>query len=108
VRTVQDSERPAGVYSLTWDGCDQRGRMSPNGVYFCTMKAGEYSAGKKLVISRQQLRLRWRRGVTRAASVQRVREPGMGGRWPAPDYRTGRRASPCGGHGAGAGTLKTS
>jgi len=52
VRTVLDSEQPAGVYNLTWDGCDQRGRMSPNGIYFCTMKAGDYSGGKKLVISR--------------------------------------------------------
>ena len=52
VRTLLDSQRPAGVYNLTWDGCDQRGRISPNGIYFCTMKAGDYKAGKKLVISR--------------------------------------------------------
>ena len=52
VRTVLDSEQPAGAYNLTWDGCDRRGRMSPNGIYFCTMKAGDYSGGKKLVISR--------------------------------------------------------
>jgi hypothetical protein len=52
VRTVLVSERPAGVYTLTWDGRDQRGRMSPNGIYFCTMKAGDYNSGKKLVISR--------------------------------------------------------
>jgi len=52
VRTVLDSERPAGVYTLTWDGRDQRGRVSPNGIYFCTMKAGDYNSGKKLIISR--------------------------------------------------------
>jgi len=52
VRTVLDSKRPAGVYSLAWDGRDQRGRVSPNGIYFCTMKAGDYHSGKKLVISR--------------------------------------------------------
>jgi hypothetical protein len=52
VRTVLDSKRPAGVYSLTWDGRDEHGRMSPNGIYFCTMKAGDYKSGKKLVISR--------------------------------------------------------
>jgi len=52
VRTVLDSKRPAGVYSLTWDGRDQSGRLSPNGIYFCTMKAGDYKAGNKLVISR--------------------------------------------------------
>jgi hypothetical protein len=52
VRTVLDSKRPAGVYTVVWDGRDQRGRMSPNGIYFCRMKAGVYKDGKKLVISR--------------------------------------------------------
>jgi flagellar hook assembly protein FlgD len=52
VRTLLDSERPAGVHSLTWDGRDQRGRVSPNGIYFCTMRAGDYKSGRKLIISR--------------------------------------------------------
>ncbi|HTW90612.1 MAG TPA: FlgD immunoglobulin-like domain containing protein [bacterium] len=52
VKTILDSERPAGVYTLTWDGRDDRGRVSSNGIYFCTMKAGDYKAGRKLIISR--------------------------------------------------------
>jgi len=37
------------IYSLTWDGRDDRGVLVSRGVYYCRMAAGEFRAIKKLV-----------------------------------------------------------
>ena len=50
VRTLIDGERPAGSYSLTWDGTDDAGRDVASGVYVCRMEAGDYRAVRKLVL----------------------------------------------------------
>ena len=52
VRTLVDGERPAGSYSVTWDGKDDAGRDVASGVYLCRMVAGEYSAVRKLMLVR--------------------------------------------------------
>jgi len=41
-----------GVYSVTWDGCDARGRLLASGIYFCRLKAGDYTGTEKLVLQR--------------------------------------------------------
>jgi hypothetical protein len=38
-----------GVYSLKWDGRDDRGATVSRGVYYCRMTAGDFRAMKKLV-----------------------------------------------------------
>ena len=49
VRTLR-STRPATVSLLAWDGCDERGRLLPGGVYFC--RAGGQRDGVELVLLR--------------------------------------------------------
>jgi hypothetical protein len=41
-----------GVYSVTWDGADVRGRLLANGVYFSRLTAGGYTGTEKLVLQR--------------------------------------------------------
>jgi len=50
VRTLEDGERPAGSYSVMWDGTDDAVGDVASGVYLCRMEAGEYSAVRKLVL----------------------------------------------------------
>ena len=52
IRTLVDGERPAGSYSVTWDGRNDDGRSVASGVYLCRMVAGEFSAVRKLVLMR--------------------------------------------------------
>jgi acetyl esterase/lipase len=41
VRTLVNERKPAGEYSLTWDGRDDFGRMLSSGPYFYRLKVGE-------------------------------------------------------------------
>ena len=50
VRTLVDGGRPAGSYSVTWDGRDDASRNVASGVYLCRMEAGEYGAVRKLLL----------------------------------------------------------
>jgi hypothetical protein len=40
------------TYSLTWDGRDERSRAVGAGVYLMRMKAGDFTATRKLVVQR--------------------------------------------------------
>jgi hypothetical protein len=37
-----------GLHQITWDGKDDQGKALPSGIYFCTMKAADYQAVKKM------------------------------------------------------------
>ena len=52
VRTLVDGERPAGSYSVAWDGRDDAGRTIGSGIYLCRMETGEYSAVRKMLLVR--------------------------------------------------------
>ena len=52
VRTLVDEKRPAGRYSVAWDGRDDAGRAVASGVYLCRMAAGDYRMVRKLVLVR--------------------------------------------------------
>ena len=52
IRTLMDAERPAGIYSVVWDGTDDAGRAVASGAYLCRMEAGEYRAVCKLILAR--------------------------------------------------------
>ncbi len=51
VRTLADGRQDAGRYSLTWDGRDTKGRACPAGVYFCSLKAEDHDAVKKMLLA---------------------------------------------------------
>ncbi|MFH1068636.1 MAG: PQQ-binding-like beta-propeller repeat protein [Candidatus Glassbacteria bacterium] len=50
VRTLVDSRKESGTYTVFWDGRDERGREMSSGVYFCRMQAGTFSQVRKMVL----------------------------------------------------------
>lgn len=57
VRTLEMGHQPAGVYdsrsaAAHWDGRNSRGEVVPSGFYFYTLKAGDFTATRKLLIVR--------------------------------------------------------
>ena len=57
VRTLDLGSKPVGVYlskdkAAYWDGRDVSGESVASGVYFYTLRAGDYTATKKMVIAK--------------------------------------------------------
>jgi hypothetical protein len=57
VRTLQLGHRPAGIYdnkqlAAHWDGRNANGETVASGFYFYTLKAGDFTATRKLFIVR--------------------------------------------------------
>jgi len=52
VRLLEQSRKSAGFYSANWDGRDQTGGRVESGVYFIHMQAGEFTAMRKIVVTR--------------------------------------------------------
>jgi hypothetical protein len=50
VRTLEDGYKPAGAYSLVWDGCDNVHRTLARGVYFVQLVAEEFTAVEKVIM----------------------------------------------------------
>lgn len=52
VRVLVDGERPAGRYTLTWTGVDQRGRSVASGVYVARLRADGQELTERMVLVR--------------------------------------------------------
>ena len=52
VRKLVEEALPPGLYDVTWDGKDRRGRQVASGTYICRMEAGRTSQTLKLVVLR--------------------------------------------------------
>ena len=52
VQKLVEEALPPGLYAVTWDGKDRRGRQVASGAYLCRMEAGPTSQTIKLVLLR--------------------------------------------------------
>lgn len=52
VRVLVDEYRPAGLYEEIWDGADDAGHSVSSGIYFCSLKAGDFEDTRKMVLLR--------------------------------------------------------
>ena len=50
VKTLVNGIKPAGEYNVYWDGRNDNGELSPNGVYFYTLKINNYLTTKKAIL----------------------------------------------------------
>lgn len=50
VGTLVDEIQASGHYTVTWDGRDNAGHELPSGLYFFMLKAGHFTATKKMVL----------------------------------------------------------
>ena len=52
VRLLLHDHMPAGRHSVNWDGCDAAGMEVGPGIYFVRMRAGDFSAARKMMTLR--------------------------------------------------------
>jgi hypothetical protein len=50
VTTLVEQQLDAGTHTATWNGTDSVGKPVSSGVYFYRMKAGNYTASKKMIL----------------------------------------------------------
>ncbi len=50
VKTLLNENRPAGAFTLRWNGTDDRGQLVPSGTYFCRLSTGEGVASQPLLL----------------------------------------------------------
>jgi len=50
VRELVDGIKTGGEYTVFWDGRDETGRILPSGAYFYRMKAGRFTATRKMLL----------------------------------------------------------
>jgi hypothetical protein len=50
VNTLIDEERPAGTYTIEWNGANARGHPVASGVYFYRLSAGDFAEVRKMVL----------------------------------------------------------
>ena len=52
VRTLSQGRKNPGVYRVSWDGCDDRGKRVSSGVYFYRLETGGLVKTMKMVVTR--------------------------------------------------------
>ena len=50
IRVLVNRVQAQGIYHVTWDGKDKQGRSLASGIYFCTIKAGNFQARQKMLL----------------------------------------------------------
>jgi hypothetical protein len=52
VSVLVDRAQSPGIYSIDWNGCDDKGNTTSSGIYFCRLTAGKETVSKKMVLLR--------------------------------------------------------
>ncbi|MDZ7375881.1 MAG: T9SS type A sorting domain-containing protein, partial [candidate division KSB1 bacterium] len=52
IKTLVDEVKPAGNYQVSWDGTNQLGQLVSSGIYFYSLKSGEFIKTNKMVLLR--------------------------------------------------------
>jgi photosystem II stability/assembly factor-like uncharacterized protein len=52
IATLLEEKRPAGEYELAWDGRNDLGQPVPSGVYLLSIRAGEFTQTRKMMLTR--------------------------------------------------------
>ena len=52
VRILTDERKASGRYQVIWDGKNEKGEDVASGIYFCILKAGDFSETKKMILLR--------------------------------------------------------
>jgi choline dehydrogenase-like flavoprotein len=52
IRTLLDSDMPAGSRSVTWKGTDNSGRAVVSGIYFYRFRAADFTRSRKMILLR--------------------------------------------------------
>jgi len=50
VKTLVDKVQQTGIYTVNWDGIDNKGRRVSSGVYFYRLSAGQFVSMRKMVL----------------------------------------------------------
>jgi hypothetical protein len=50
VKMLVDEPRDSGLHSVSWNGCDEKGRRLASGVYFCRLEAGATVESRRLLM----------------------------------------------------------
>ena len=50
IRTLEDAQRPTGMYAVTWDGRNEGGENVASGLYICRLTVGSEVVTKKLTL----------------------------------------------------------
>ncbi len=50
VKTLVNNSMDAGLHQIVWEGLDDAGKQISSGIYFYKMKAGEYTATRKMIM----------------------------------------------------------
>jgi hypothetical protein len=52
VRKFAEGQRQSGRYGIVWNGTDSSGAPVPSGVYFYVLRAGDFTASRKMLLAR--------------------------------------------------------
>jgi len=52
IRTLWSGQRESGVYALEWDGTDDSGAAAASGLYFCILRANQFTEVRKMALLR--------------------------------------------------------
>jgi flagellar hook assembly protein FlgD len=52
VQTLVNQKQNTGNYKVNWNGKDNSGKIVSSGVYFYTLKAGNFTSTRKMILLR--------------------------------------------------------